>query len=195
MTEPQTPRVRMTLPFPPYFLKKDRVCVIRKLRFGLVFFTFPYPKLKIILILFSFMDLFLAVVLMHSNSSPSTGLHVELFHTKPTRMHDAPSRTHGSGYRYLVLSLSSWGIWMREKQSLHLQQNQHVYSTDSWVSPSFSHSMRQKDQKKWLPCHPPSHPRGNKWMVACPYLLQHVWSNLQQNLISHSRSGDTGFRL
>lgn len=121
----------MTLPCPPYFLKNDRVCVIRKFRFGLVFFTFPYPKLKIILILFSFMDLFLDVVLMHSNNSPSTGLHVEPFHTKPTRMHDAPSRTHGSGYRYLVISQSSWGIWMRENQSLHLQQNQHVCSTDS----------------------------------------------------------------
>lgn len=141
------------------------------------------------------MDLFLAVVLMYSNNPTSTGLCVGPVHTKPTRMHDAPSRTRGSSYRYLVLSLTSWGICMCEIQILHLQQNQHVCSTDSWVAPSFSHSMRQKDQIKRLTPHPSSHPRGNKWMVACPCLLQHVWSNLQQNLISHSRSGDTGFRL
>lgn len=118
--QPHTHRVRTRLPWPPQLLQKDRVSVIREFWFVLVFFTFPYPKGKNILILLSFMDLFLAVVLMHSNNPLSTGLHVGPVHTKPTGLHDSQSRTAGSGHRCLVLGLTSWGhlhLWKSEPVS------------------------------------------------------------------------------
>lgn len=57
-----------------------------------VLFTFLYSKEKNILILLSFTDLSLAVLLMHSNNPPSTVLHVRPVHTEPTGMHDYQSR-------------------------------------------------------------------------------------------------------
>lgn len=63
-----------------------------------MFFTFHYPKEKVILMLCSFMDLFLAVVLMHSNIPPSIRLHIGPVHTEPTGIHDSQSRIPGSGH-------------------------------------------------------------------------------------------------
>lgn len=37
--------------------------------------------------------------------------------------------------------------------------------------------------------------RDMEWMVACFYLLQLVWRNLQQNMISLGTRGDTGSKL
>lgn len=77
--------------------------------FVLAFFTSPYPKDIIILNVLSFTGIFLAVVLMHCNNPPSTGLQVEPVHTRPRGKPDSQSRTPGSGHGDLVLSLTSWG--------------------------------------------------------------------------------------